>query len=566
MSGKVLRSLFVVMLVAGLLAGCVVPPVPAQPAPVVEPTAVAVEPTAVPAEPTAAPVEPTAEPTVEPTAAPAEAAGTLILATTTSTADSGLLDFILPEFEAMTNSKVDVIAVGTGQALEIGSKGDADVVLVHSRKGEDQFVADGNAVERFDVMYNDFVIVGPKADPAKITGMEMAADAFKAIMDSESLFVSRGDKSGTNTKELGIWSSIQVTPTAEMQWYNSIGQGMGDTLLFANEQDGYTLTDRGTYLAMSEKLPNLTILVGGGSLDQNKDKTLLNPYGVLPVNPEKFPNVNAALATQFVDWLLSLETQKTIGGFGVDKFGQPLFYPSSDEWKASREVTVKIGDAEKTYTLDDLKAMPAVTIKGYEATGHKKGPLGVNDWTGASVKKLLLATDPTIADEANAGKFILVTATDGWHSVIRWDELFGESKGGQALADSYGCTECHGYAGQGVEGKKPAPALAGKGWTAEALGVLMRAGHAGIKPYTVEQMSDADLAEIALWLKDPTAAPPADAYAVPEGTEPGILAYERNGQPMNGRDGLIQLIMPADKYSSRYAHWVASLELVDSVD
>ena len=379
------------------------------------------EPTAAPVEPTAVPAEPTAEPTAEP-------AGKLILATTTSTADSGLLDFILPEFEALTNSEVDVIAVGTGQALEIGSKGDADVVLVHSRKGEDQFVADGNAKERFDVMYNDFMIVGPQADPARIAGMEMAADAFKAVMDAEAVFVSRGDKSGTNTKELAIWSSIGVTPTAEMPWYNSIGQGMGDTLLFANEKDGYTLADRGTYLSMSDKLPNLPILVGGDSLDQNKDKTLLNPYGVLAVNPEKHPDVNAALAAQFVDWLLSVDVQKMIGGFGVDEFGQPLFYPSSDELKASREVTVKIGDTEKVYTLDDLKALPAVTVTGYEATGHKKGPLGANDWTGASVKELLLATTRRWPMRRTPASSSWCTATDGWRSVIRWDEIFGSRR------------------------------------------------------------------------------------------------------------------------------------------
>jgi tungstate transport system substrate-binding protein len=209
--------------------------------------------------------------------------------------------------------------------------------------------------------------------------MATAKEAFQAIMDSESVFVSRGDKSGTNTKELSIWSSIPVTPTAEMPWYNSIGQGMGDTLLFANEQGGYTLADRGTYLSMRDKLPNLTVLVGGDALDQNQDTTLLNPYGVLAVNPEAHPGVNAALAEQFVDWLVSLETQEMIGGFGVEEFGQPLFYPSSDETKATREVTVKIGDAEKTFTLDELKGLPAVTLAGYEATGHKKGPLGAND-------------------------------------------------------------------------------------------------------------------------------------------------------------------------------------------
>jgi tungstate transport system substrate-binding protein len=283
-----------------------------------------------PAAPTVA-AEPTKAP--EPTTAPAASTDPkkLILATTTSTADSGLLDNILPDFEKKFGSKVDVIAVGTGQALEIGAKGDADVLLVHSRKGEDQFVKDGNAKQRYDVMYNDFIIVGPKEDPAKIKGMAAGKDAFKAIMDGDHTFVSRGDKSGTNTKELSIWSSMQVTPTKDMPWYNSIGQGMGDTLLFANEKQGYTLSDRGTYLSMKDKLPALEVLIGGANLAENKDKSLLNPYGVLPVNPEKHPAINATLAQEFVDWILSPEVQKMIGEYGVDKFGQPLFYASATQ-------------------------------------------------------------------------------------------------------------------------------------------------------------------------------------------------------------------------------------------
>lgn len=326
----------VIVLLALLLNACAPVATPTQaPAPA---ATTAPEPTAAPTEaPATTALEPTVAPTEAPTVAPEPTATTaaatdaakLILATTTSTADSGLLDYILPDFEQKFNAKVDVIAVGTGQALEIGSKGDADVLLVHSRKGEDQFVADGNAVRRDDVMYNDFIIVGPKDDPAKITGMATAKEAFKAIMGAKQVFVSRGDKSGTNTKELSIWTSIQVTPTKDMPWYNAIGQGMGDTLLFANEKQGYTLTDRGTWLSMTDKLPDLTVLVGGANLAENKDKALLNPYGVLAVNPEKHPNVNAELAQQFVSWILSPETQKMIGEYGVDKFGQPLFYPNA---------------------------------------------------------------------------------------------------------------------------------------------------------------------------------------------------------------------------------------------
>jgi tungstate transport system substrate-binding protein len=214
-------------------------------------------------------------------------AGLLRLATTTSTEDSGLLDFILPDFEKKFGCTVDVVAVGTGQSLELGRRGDADAVLVHSRKGEDQFVADGFARERFDVMYNDFIVVGPKADPARIRGMGLAKEAFKAIMDTGQPFASRGDKSGTHVKELTVWASLGVKPDAGMKWYNSLGQGMGEVLLFAEDQQAYTLTDRGTFLAMTDKLPGLDILVGGRNLAENKDKILLNPYGVLAVSPDK---------------------------------------------------------------------------------------------------------------------------------------------------------------------------------------------------------------------------------------------------------------------------------------
>lgn len=260
---------------------------------------------------------------------------TLRLATTTSTADSGLLDFILPDFEKANHCKVDVVAVGTGQAIEIGRKGDADVLLVHSRKSEDQFVADGHAKERWDVMYNDFIIVGPKADPAKIKGQAMGQDAFKLIMEAQAPFASRGDKSGTHTKELSIWASAKITPTKDMTWYNSLGQGMGDTLLFCNEQSAYTLADRGTYLAMKDKLPHLDILVGGNNPAENKDEALLNSYGVLAVNPDKHPGVNYDLAMRFVEWIVSVDTQNKIGRYGVAPFGQPLFYPSSAEFKAA---------------------------------------------------------------------------------------------------------------------------------------------------------------------------------------------------------------------------------------
>lgn len=264
----------------------------------------------------------------QPTLTPAVACA-LRLATTTSTADSGLLTAILPDFEKKFNCKVDVVAVGTGQALEIGSKGDADVVLVHARKSEDQFVKDGFAQERFDVMYNDFVLVGPRDDPAQVMGTKTGVDAFKRIAETGSAFASRGDKSGTNSQELNIWASAGITPTAETKWYNSLGQGMGETLIASNEGNFYTLTDRGTWLAMKDKLPNLGIVLGGETIDQNPDRALYNPYGVMVVNPDRFPSVNTAMASNFIQWILSPETQQAIGAFGMDQYGQSLFYANA---------------------------------------------------------------------------------------------------------------------------------------------------------------------------------------------------------------------------------------------
>ena len=284
----------------------------------------AAEPTAAPTTAAAAPTEVPAEPTPE---AAAEEPQVLRLATTTSTADSGLLDAILPGFEAAHNARVDVVAVGTGQAIEIGQAGDADVILVHARAREDAFVEEGSGLARYDVMYNDFIIVGPTDDPAGVQGMTSAAEALAAIAAAEAPFASRGDDSGTHTKELSLWEKAGVTP--EGDWYNSLGQGMGETLTFANESNAYTLTDRGTYLSMSATLPNLAIMVGGDSIADNADSALLNPYGVIPVNPELSANINAELAQQFVDWLISPEVQEQIGQYGVEEFGQPLFYPNA---------------------------------------------------------------------------------------------------------------------------------------------------------------------------------------------------------------------------------------------
>jgi tungstate transport system substrate-binding protein len=321
-----------------------VPPTPVPPTQAPAPTTVpaatkAPEPTKPPVATVAPTSAPAASPTTAPTAAPtptsiraaipANSGCHLILSTTTSTSDSGLLPVILPDFEKKFNCKVDVVAVGTGQAIAIGQKGDADVLLVHDRPSEDKFVADKDARERFDVMYNDFIIVGPKNDPAKISSVKLAKDAFKAIMDTKSIFASRGDKSGTNSKELAVWATLNITPTKELSWYNALGQGMGDTLLFSNEKGAYTLTDRATWLAQQSKLPGLVVLVGGKDINENPDKDLYNPYGVMAVNPDKFPGVQYDMAMNFVKWIISADEQKIIASYGVDKYGSPLFYPNA---------------------------------------------------------------------------------------------------------------------------------------------------------------------------------------------------------------------------------------------
>ena len=256
----------------------------------------------------------------------------LRLATTTSTADSGLLDAILPAFEEGYNAEVDVVAVGTGQAIEIGQNGDADVILVHARSREDAFVADGYGLARHDVMYNDFILVGPPDDPAGIGATGSAAEAFAAIAQAQASFASRGDDSGTHTKELSIWQAAGIEPDPEQAWYLSLGQGMGETLQFASESGAYTLADRGTYLSQRDNLPGLAILFGGDSIAENPDRALYNPYGVIPVNPDLHDGIQSELAQQFVEWLTSLETQEAIGEYGVDRFGQPLFYPDSEPY------------------------------------------------------------------------------------------------------------------------------------------------------------------------------------------------------------------------------------------
>ena len=244
----------------------------------------------------------------------------LILATTTSTQDSGLLDVLVPQFEKQTGYLVKTIAVGSGQAMAMGQKGEADVLLVHSPDAEKKFMEEGFGTRRLLVMHNDFVIVGPAADPAKIKGAKSTVDALKAIGANGGTFISRGDKSGTHSKELALWKAAGIAAEGQ-KWYQQTGLGMGQTLNVASEKGFYTLADRGTYLAMKKTLA-LDILVEG-------EKSLLNVYHVIEVSQAKWPKVNAAGAKAFADFMVAAETQKTIETFGVEKFGSPLFFPDA---------------------------------------------------------------------------------------------------------------------------------------------------------------------------------------------------------------------------------------------
>src|SRR5215813_11185098 len=241
----------------------------------------------------------------------------VILSTTTSTQDSGLLDVLVPMFESKTGYSVKTLSVGTGQALALAAKGEADVALVHAPTLEKKYVAEGKLLNRRLVMYNDFVIIGPADDPAKIKGLTDSVEAMKKIAGSQSRFVSRGDKSGTNLLELALWKQAGVEPKGA--WYIESGQGMGQTLGIADDRRAYTITDRGTWLAFQKRI-DLPILV-------EKDKPLLNIYSVMEVNPANGPRVNVAGGKAFADFMVAPATQAVIRTFGVDKFGQPLFVP-----------------------------------------------------------------------------------------------------------------------------------------------------------------------------------------------------------------------------------------------
>ena len=253
----------------------------------------------------------------------------LILATTTSTQDSGLLDVLIPQFEKEHDYKVKTIAVGSGEALRLAGEGEADVVLAHSPKAEEDFMAAGNGESRLVVMHNDFIIVGPVDDPAGIKGATNAGDAFKKIATAEALFLSRGDQSGTNTKELSLWTSAGIQPSGT--WYQETGQGMGATLNVASDKQGYTLSDRGTYLAQKSNL-DLDLLVEG-------DKALFNQYHVIVVDPKKHSNVNAEGARAFASFITSPTVQATIAQFGVKEYGQALFIPDAGKEAAGATPT-----------------------------------------------------------------------------------------------------------------------------------------------------------------------------------------------------------------------------------
>lgn len=264
---------------------------------------------------------------------------TILCASTTSTQNSGLFEHILPVFEKKTGIKVRVIAVGTGAALEIGKRGDADVVLVHSRDDELKMVQKGWFVNRHDLMYNDFIVVGPPSDPAGIQGFNDVKEAFEKIAETGSLFVSRGDNSGTQKKEISIWKEADIS-TMEKGWYLEVGQGMAKTLRIAGEKQAYTLTDRGTYLSLEDIGGlNLKIVVEG-------DSALYNQYGVMAVNPEKHSFVKYKETMIFIDWLISEEGQGAIASFRDTK-GNQLFFPNANFKKGSKG-SRSLGVEEKT--------------------------------------------------------------------------------------------------------------------------------------------------------------------------------------------------------------------------
>lgn len=250
----------------------------------------------------------------------------IVVSSTTSTQDSGLFGYILPLFKQKTGIEVKVIAQGTGQALDTGRRGDADVVFVHAKSAEEKFLAEGQGVKRYPVMYNDFVLIGPKSDPAGVKGMKDVAKALQMIKDKQAPFISRGDRSGTHLAELALWNKNAGIDIGKEKgpWYKSIGQGMGAALNTASASNAYVLSDRGTWISFKNKGDLVTAVEG--------DKRLFNQYGVMLVNPEKHPNVKKDLGQQFIDWLVSPEGQKAIANYKIN--GEQLFYPNADDHSA----------------------------------------------------------------------------------------------------------------------------------------------------------------------------------------------------------------------------------------
>jgi len=273
--------------------------------------------------------------------APKPAHPIIKMATTTSTDNSGLLAELLPAFEEQSGYTVQVIAVGTGKALRMGEDGDVDVVLVHARPAEDKFVAEGYGEKRYGVMYNDFVLVGPEDDPAKVGATDTAAAGLANIAAAEAVFVSRGDDSGTHKKEKSLWQAADVKP--EGQWYREAGQGMGKVLQMAGELDAYTLTDRGTWLAYQSKLPLEIVLEG--------DEKLFNPYGIIAVNPERYPDINHTGAQTLIDWLVSEDGQTRINAFKLD--GEQLFIANANaDAEATEEAEQEESEAPAEATAE----------------------------------------------------------------------------------------------------------------------------------------------------------------------------------------------------------------------
>ena len=359
--------------------------------------------------------------TTEPMAEPAGEAQSLILATTTSTQDSGLLDFILPVFEEEYNVTIEVIAVGTGQALQLGVDGNADVLLVHARAREDEFMANGDGIRREDVMYNDFVVLGPASDPAGILGKNKASRAFEMIAEAQAPFVSRGDDSGTHTKEKSIWAEAGIEPAGD--WYISAGQGMGAVLTMADEQQAYTLSDRATYLARTLEGTELQIMVEGDSI-------LFNPYGVIAVNPDKGEHIKNDLANQFIDWLISLPTQELITEFGVAEFGSPLFTPDSAQWReahgmetaepaeepaAAADAALRVTgmvDNEQAWTEEEVRAMETIDAEGINNSGASE------TYTGVAISALL-----DLAGVQDGATAVTILTADGDSIDLTLEEL-----------------------------------------------------------------------------------------------------------------------------------------------